>query len=318
MRRIALFSAVFGIDDRRGALDEGDDVAHAQDAPGHSLGVELVEGIELLAHAHELDRLARDVLDRERGATARVAVELGEDDPVDVELVVEGLGRGDRVLPRHGVADEVDVLRLATTPDIAKLLHEVFVDMEATGGVEDDDVATGLDRVLDPVLANVGRAVLALEELGNALAFLLFFAVNGDLECIPEDLQLIDGGRALEVGGDEEGLLLALLDEILRELAAGRRLARPLEAHHHDDGRAGGSLFQARVDRPHEVAQLVVDDLDDLLAGIDARDHGRADGLGLDPLDEVLDDRDRDVGLEQGLADLAQALVDVGVGELAP
>ena len=56
--------------------------------------------------------LAGDLLDRERGAAAGVAVELGEDDAVELQRLVEGLGHGDGVLTGHGVDDEERVVRL--------------------------------------------------------------------------------------------------------------------------------------------------------------------------------------------------------------
>ena len=65
------------------------------------------------------------------------------------------------------------------------------------------------------------------------------------------------------------------------------------------------------IDRPHEGDQFVVDDLDDLLAGIDAREHVLPDGLGFDLGDEVVGDGEVDVGFEQRPADLAQAVADV-------
>ena len=57
--------------------------------------------------------------------------------------------------------------------------------------------------------------------------------------------------------------------------------------------------------------EFLVDDLDDLLGGIDARQHVLAERLGLDAGDEVVDDIEVDVGFEEGPADLAQAFVDI-------
>ena len=92
-------------------LHQADDVAEAEDAAGQPLGAELLELVERLAHAEELDGLAGDLLDGERRAAAGVAVELGEDEAVEAEAPVE-LGRGaHRVLADHGVADQQDVLR---------------------------------------------------------------------------------------------------------------------------------------------------------------------------------------------------------------
>ena len=57
--------------------------------------------------------------------------------------------------------------------------------------------------------------------------------------------------------------------------------------------------------------------LDDLLAGVERAEDFLADGLLGDALDERVDDVEVDVGFEQGLADLAQAFADVGLGEPA-
>ena len=63
-----------------------------EDPPGQPVGVEQLEVGELLARGGEGDGLADDLLDRQRGATAGVAVELGEDHAVEGERGVEGLG----------------------------------------------------------------------------------------------------------------------------------------------------------------------------------------------------------------------------------
>src|SRR6185295_4445988 len=62
-----------------GLLDQRQDVAHAEDARRHALGMERLQPGQLLAHARELDRLAGDVANREGRAPAAIAVELGED-----------------------------------------------------------------------------------------------------------------------------------------------------------------------------------------------------------------------------------------------
>ncbi len=71
--------------------------------------MEDVELVELLAERGELDRLAGDRLDGERRAAAGVAVELREDDAVEVDVLGEGLGDVDRVLAGHRVEHEQDV-----------------------------------------------------------------------------------------------------------------------------------------------------------------------------------------------------------------
>ncbi len=82
-----------------GLLDERQHVAHAEDALGHPVGVELLEVAELLAGGGEQDRLAGDRLDRKRRAAARIAVQLGQDHAVELGDLAELLGD---VRPRPG------------------------------------------------------------------------------------------------------------------------------------------------------------------------------------------------------------------------
>ena len=62
--------------------------------------------------------------------------------------------------------------------------------------------------------------------------------------------------------------------------------------------------------------QLVVHDLDDLLAGLDSVEHVGADRLLAHAGHEGLDDLVVDIGLQQGKPDLAQGDVKVGLGDL--
>ena len=52
-------------------VDQGQDVAHAEDATGHAVGEERLEVVGLLPRADEVDRAAGDGRDRERGAATR-------------------------------------------------------------------------------------------------------------------------------------------------------------------------------------------------------------------------------------------------------
>ena len=91
--------------------------------------------------------------------------------------------------------------------------------------------------------------------------------------------ELLDGRGALQVGGDQQRPA-ALLAAGRRQLAGGGRLARALEADEHQDGRPACSNRIERVAiAAHQLDQLVVDDLDDLLAGPDALSTLGADRL---------------------------------------
>src|SRR5699024_8047984 len=84
-----------------------------------------------------------------------------------------------------------------------------------------------------------------------------------------DDLELLDGRRAVNVAGDEERAV-ALFLKIAGELCRVGGLAAALEAaHQHDAGGLRGELNPG-VAAAHEGGQLLVDDLDNLLGGGEA------------------------------------------------
>ena len=59
-----------------GLVDEGEHVAHAEDALSHAVGVELFECVELLASTRKRNRLTNDFLDGKGRPTAGITIEL--------------------------------------------------------------------------------------------------------------------------------------------------------------------------------------------------------------------------------------------------
>src|SRR5262249_43908304 len=113
-----------------------------EDAARQPLWAELLELVERLPHAEELDGLARDLLDGQSGAAARIAIQLGQNHAVEIQSLVERLGGFNRRLPNHGVADQEDVGWLHLLVDLLELLHQGLVDGEPPSGIEDHRVAT--------------------------------------------------------------------------------------------------------------------------------------------------------------------------------
>jgi hypothetical protein len=61
--------------------------------------------------------------------------------PVKSTPIHEGLGGLDRGLADHRVDDEQDLVGVGRRADVGGLGHQLGVDREAAGGVDDDDVA---------------------------------------------------------------------------------------------------------------------------------------------------------------------------------
>ena len=98
-----------------------------------------------------------DRADRERGAAARVAVDLGQDEAGHGDRVGEPLGDGHGLLAGHRVDDQQGLDRLDGRVDRADLVHERVVDREPARGVDDHDVATRALRGLDAAAGDVDR-----------------------------------------------------------------------------------------------------------------------------------------------------------------
>ncbi len=98
-------------------------------------------------------------------------------------------------------------------------------------------------------------------------------------------------------------------------LPARGRLARALKAAKHQDSRPRLLEPDRWIDGPHQLDQLVVHDLDDLLLGPDALDQLGAGRLDVDPRHELLNDVEMNVGLEQRIAHLAQTFLHVRFGQ---
>ena len=90
-------------------------------------------------------------------------------------------------------------------------------------------------------------------------------AVDGDLDLLAELLQLVDRGRALEVGGDEAGLRPSFRSNSA-SFAAAVVLPEPWSPASRITVGGRPVKTSLRAARPHQRRQLVVDDLHDLLA----------------------------------------------------
>ena len=189
--------------------------------------------------------------DGERGAAARVAVHLGEDDRVDPDRLVELVGDRDGVLTGHRVHDEEHVMRRDLAPDRLQLAQQRLVDVKPAGGVEDERRQTAARRFFARGATDLERRLPGL-------------AGHRNTELSAEGAELIHGGRPLGVGGREQRVL-SLLGVEARELRRGRRLAGALQTHEHDDRRRVGRRRQAMPAAAEQLDQLVVDDLHDLL-----------------------------------------------------
>ena len=223
--------------------------------------------------------------------------------PSSSKRLVERGGAVDGVLSGHPVDHQIHLVGLHLLVDQTQLIHQLLIDRQAAGGIQNDDGDVFLASFGDGVAANLNRI------LGARLG------VHGHIQLLADDVQLFDGGRSLQVGRDKHGLRLAL-HQRSRQLAAGGGLAGALQAAQHQNVQVLPQV-QRGIHRPQDGDQLLLDNPNQLLAGIQGQQDLLAQGLFGDRGHEVPHDIDADIGLQQGLLHQRQTIAHIGFGQLA-
>ncbi len=297
---------LFGVHLLGGLLDQRDNIALSENPASHALGIEGIKAIELFADAHELDRQTRNGAHGKRRAAAAIAIHPCQDKAGQRQASMEAAGGFDGVLARKGISHEQRFRRVRDLRDLRHFIHHLLVDRRATGRIEDEDVIAADLRGVQGATGNISRQ-LALNDRQGAD---IFVALVG------KDRELFHRGRTARIKRGEQDALAFLFRQALGELAGRGRLTGALQTSHHDNGRravdaqAGIGLFAAE-----HLDKAVINNLDDLLTGLDRTNDFLAHRAGAHAVDEILHDRQGDVRLEQGDPNLAQGRVHVLFGQ---
>ena len=194
-------------------LDQRHDVAHAKNAAGDAFGLEGLDRVHLLAKADKADRLAGDGAHGQGRAAATVTVHPGEDDAGDADLAVEFGGDVHRVLAGQAVDDQKRLARGDGIADRLHLVHQDFVDVQASGSVEHVDVIAAERRLLFGAPGDLHRG-FALDD-GQGI----------DADLGAEDGKLFHRGGTVGVERRHQDALAVLFRQALGELRRRRRLA---------------------------------------------------------------------------------------------
>jgi hypothetical protein len=256
--------------------------------------------------------------DRQRGATARVAVELGQHDAGEADALGERVGGGHRVLADHRVDDEQDLVGLHRIADARCLRHHLGVHAEASGGVDDHHVVLPLPGERDGVARHGHRVTRRGGQCaGDALLDARVRGEHRHAGPLADHLELGDRVRPLQVRRDEHGGVAAFA-QVQAELPGERRLASALKAREQDDRRRVLREPQRPLLTAEDGDQLLVHDLDDLLRRVQCARHLSRQGALPHGPGELADHGHRDVGVQQGTPDLTDRRVDVRLGQPTP
>jgi hypothetical protein len=166
---------------------------------------------------------AGDVTHRQRGAAARVAVELGQHHAGQRQRVVERLGGVDGILAEHRIDHEQRFGGLQFGVQRGDLLHHRLVDTQTAGRIDDQHVVVVLARPVERGARDVDRLLVGLrrEEIAPTCSdTVLSWAIAA--------------GDTRRTRPSAPSFLVFL--QPLGQLARGGGLAGALQAGHQDDG----------------------------------------------------------------------------------
>ena len=218
-----------------GALDQGDDVAHSENAAGDALGMKRLERVNLFAGADHDNRLPGDRPHRQRGAATRIAIDPGQHDAGDAGPLAKGLCNIDGVLAGHRIGDEEGLVRCCGVAHRRHFQHQLLIDMEPPGGVEDDDVVAFAAPGFEGAAGDRHRPLAGDDRQGR----------NAGLASELRQLLLRRGALHVE-RGHQHFLALAVL-QAQRNLGCGCRFARALQPDQHDPDRRGRVKVKAPI-----------------------------------------------------------------------
>ncbi len=185
-------------------------------------GKKRLEILQLLADADKFDRLARHRLQTERRAAPRVAVQLGQDRPGDLQRLVEMRGHIDRLLPRGRVKNKEDFLRFDQVAQPHQFLHQRLVDLQPAGGVENQRVAIILPGEVKGFAGDF-----------QAHPFPLCVTKTGKPSCLASVSNWSMAAGPVNVHRDQQRRA-GLFVEQAGQFGAGSRFAGAVQTDHHD------------------------------------------------------------------------------------
>ena len=287
-----------------GFLNQGQHIAHAQDAARHPFRVEGLQGFHLFAGTNEFDWGPAHLADRESGPAPGVAIQFGEDSSCDAHLLVESSGQLGGLLADHRIHDQQDFIRLHRFADTNHLFHHRLIDLEASGRVDQHRVEAPIPPLLDPSGGDLLRAgtVAQTEDLHADLA--------------AQGLQLVDGRWPIDIGRHHQGTTAFFL-EMETQFGGSGGFTGPLQSRHQHHGRLARlpGRGEGRIFAAHGLHQLLMYDLDELLVGTDAPHNFGADGFAAHVVDKILDHRQAHIRLQEGSSHLFQGAVHIGFGD---
>ena len=187
--------------------------------------------------------------------------------------------------------------------DVLKLLHQLFINMQSTSGIEDNDIISVVLRMLDRILCDLHWTD------GSHLK-------HRSVYLLTDNFQLFNRCRTINVTGNQQRTF-ALLAEHLCQFCRVGGFTGTLQTAHHDDSWNLRRKIDSAVSGTHQLGQFISYNLDYLLSRCQAGKNFLTNCLFGDVLNKVFCNLVVNIRFQQRQTYFAHCFLDVILRELS-
>ena len=278
-------------------------IAHTEDTVGHTLGVEYLQRIHLLARGDELQGLIDNRANGNGRTTTGVAIQLGQYHAIKVQSLVKFTCGVHGILTRHRVHHKEGFGGFHSPLHSLNLLHHLLVYGKATGGIDNHRVDVLAAGIFDGVLGNLHRVHIAL------------LGVDLHAHLLAQDFELVDGCGAVDIACHEQHAAALFALELEGEFTGEGGLTGALQTCNQDNGRVAREV-DVGGGAAHKCGQLITHNLGHHLTGLHGGEHVGTESLLLNLIGKGLGDLVVHIGINQRTANLFESFGHVNLGNL--
>ena len=279
-------------------------IAHTKDSVCHTLGVEDIECVHLLALGDEFEGLIDYRANRDCCTTTGVAIELGQYNTIEVQTLVELASGVHCVLTCHSINHKEGLGGFNGCFHSLNLLHHLLINSQATCRIDNHGVDALALGIFNCVLGNLHGVFVAL------------LGVDLNAYLLAEDFELVDSCGTIDVTRHQKHATISLLFEEFGELARESGLTRALQTCNEDYcGVTAEGDVGCRTTHKHR--QLIAHDFGQHLTRFYGCEHILTERLLLNLVCEGFGNLVVHIGINQCAANLFQSLCYIYFGDFA-
>ena len=271
--------------------------------------MELLKVAHVLTRGGKHNRFAGHRSNRKRRTAAGVTIKLGKHHTGEVHALVEGVRGIHRILADHRINHEQHFLRLNSITNITCLLHELSIHTQAASSINNHHVMQLRTRLSHTISGHLHRVTGGGVELTSHTRVR---RKNRYTRAFTHNLQLGHRIRALQIRCYQDwGVPLTL--QPLRQLTRQRGFTGTLQTSEHNNGGAALRHIDTASLPTQNTHQLLIDDLHDLLRGVQSLRHFRTKRTLLHMRNELTHHRNGDVRIQQRTPDLPHGRINISL-----